>query len=44
MTTKAAKANIIPAYRAILRELYKSVRIQRYPYFRYLLTLYVLVN
>jgi hypothetical protein len=30
MMTKAARANVLPAYRAILRELYKSVRIPRH--------------
>jgi hypothetical protein len=34
MTTKVGRANIIPAYRAILRELYKSVRIHRHPCLR----------
>jgi hypothetical protein len=28
--TRAARANVLPAYRAILRELYKSVRIPRH--------------
>ena len=44
MTTKVGRANIIPAYRAILRELYKSVRIHRHPCFRSSLPLCVLVN